>query len=42
MTLARYLVIFVEEPSMEAFLASLLPHILVDCEFQIVQFQGKS
>ena len=42
MTPARHLVIFVEEPSMEAFLASLLPHILVDCEFQIVQFQGKT
>ena len=41
MTLARHLVIFVEEPSTEAFLASLLPHILDDCEFQIVQFQGK-
>ena len=26
---------------MEAFLASLLPHILDDCEFQIVHFQGK-
>ena len=41
MTPARYLVIFVEEPSMEAFLSRLLPHILVDCEFEIRPFRGK-
>lgn len=41
MTPARYLVIFVEEPSMEAFLDGLLPHILADCGFQIVPFRGK-
>ena len=41
MTAARDLECLFEEPSMEAFLSGILPHILVDCGFQIVPFRGK-